>query len=47
MVWITFHELWHFLCITGQKTGNYQTKANGFGFEMLRKFKSKWGEEDE
>jgi len=40
MIWVFFHELHHFLCHTRQRTGHWQTKANAYGFEMLRKFKS-------
>jgi len=39
MVWIVAHELWHFLCKTKQEKGNYQTKANVFGFKWMREFK--------
>ena len=39
MVWVFFHEFHHFLCHTRQRTGHWQTKANAYGFELLRKFK--------
>jgi len=40
LIWIFFHELWHFLCHSKQKKGNYQTKANVFGFDMLEKYRN-------
>src|SRR3989344_7496656 len=39
MVWVFAHELWHFLCKSKQAKGNFETKANKFAFEMLRKYK--------
>jgi len=39
VIWILSHELWHYLCHTKQATGNYQTKANAYGFKILRQFK--------
>ncbi len=41
MVWVFFHELHHFLCHTKQARGDWQTRANAFGFEYLRKFKAR------
>lgn len=40
MIWILGHELWHYLCHTKQAKGNYQTKANAYGFALLRAFKN-------
>ncbi len=40
MVWVFFHEFHHFLCHTRQKNGSWQTKANAYGFELMRKFKN-------
>ena len=42
MIWLLGHEVWHFLCKTKQKKGNYQTQANKFGFEFLRNYKKKF-----
>jgi hypothetical protein len=39
MVFVLGHEMWHFLCKTKQEKGNRQTKANAFGYKMLREFK--------
>lgn len=38
-IWTLGHEIWHYLCHTKQVKGNYQTKANAFGFNLLRQFK--------
>jgi hypothetical protein len=38
MAFVFGHELWHFLCRTKQKSGNWQTKANKFGIEVLEAF---------
>ncbi len=40
VVWTFFHEFHHFLCHSGQAQGDWETKANAYGFEMLRKYKS-------
>lgn len=40
MVWIFFHEFYHFLCHSRQAAGRWETRANAFGFEMLRRFKA-------
>lgn len=40
MVWVFFHELHHFLCHTRQRSGDWETRANTYAFEMLRKFKA-------
>ena len=39
MVWTFFHEFHHYLCYTQQRTLDLETRANAFGFEMMRKFK--------
>ena len=38
MVWVVGHECWHFLCKTKQHKGNWETRANKFGFEWLAEF---------
>jgi hypothetical protein len=38
LVWVAGHECWHFLCKTGQRSGNWETRANRFGFEWLTEF---------
>lgn len=43
LVWVFFHEFRHFLCHTRQAVGDWQTKANAFGFEFLRTFKATVG----
>ena len=40
MVWTFGHELWHFLCVTKQQRGNYETKANRNAFELLKEFRN-------
>lgn len=39
LVFIFGHELWHFLCKTKQERGNWETKANKFGIEVLKAFR--------
>lgn len=46
LIWVFFHEFHHFLCHTRQQNGSWQTKANAYGFEMLRKFKGAFGAQD-
>ena len=38
LVWVAGHECWHFLCRTGQQKGNWETRANNFGFDWLEAF---------
>jgi hypothetical protein len=45
MVWIVGHETWHYLCKTRQLSGNWETRANRFGFEWLREFQGQTRDE--
>ncbi|MBN1844743.1 MAG: hypothetical protein JW810_03600 [Sedimentisphaerales bacterium] len=38
LVWIAGHECYHFLCKTRQLSGNWETRANRYGFECLAEF---------
>ncbi len=38
MVWVAGHECWHYLCKTRQMKGNWETKANHFGFDWAEEF---------
>ncbi len=38
MVWVAGHECWHYLCKTKQQKGNWETRANKFGFAWLEEF---------
>ena len=38
MVWVVGHECWHFFCKTKQHKGNWETRANKFGFEWLAEY---------
>lgn len=38
MVWIVGHESWHYLCKTKQEKGNWETRANKFGFAWAAEF---------
>lgn len=40
MVFIFGHEFWHFLCKTKQERGNWETKANKFGIEVLDTYRN-------
>jgi hypothetical protein len=40
LVWVFGHELWHRLCYLRLEKGNFQTRANAFGFSRLRAFKN-------
>lgn len=40
--WIVFHELWHFICKSGQDRGNTQSAANRFAFKETRRFLSEY-----
>lgn len=35
LVWVVGHECWHFLCKTKQESGNWETRANRFGFDWV------------
>ncbi|MEE8310713.1 MAG: hypothetical protein V3R77_00555 [Candidatus Binatia bacterium] len=39
LVFAAGHELWHFLCHTGQRTRDHETKANCHGFLWLEEFR--------
>lgn len=41
LVFAAGHEAWHFLCHSGQRKGDYETRANCNGFLWLREFQ-KW-----
>lgn len=38
IVWVAGHECWHYLCKTKQKKGNWETRANKFGFTWATEF---------
>ena len=38
LVFVAGHEFWHFLCHTGQRKRDHETKANCHGFAWLREF---------
>ena len=38
LVWVAGHECWHYLCKTKQQKGNWETRANNFGFDWLEEF---------
>lgn len=38
LVWVVGHEIWHYLCKTRQMRGNWETRANRFGFDWLARF---------
>jgi hypothetical protein len=38
LAFVAGHEIWHFLCHSGQRKGNHETKANCNGFLWLREF---------
>lgn len=40
LVFAAGHEFWHFLCHTGQRTRDHETKANCNGFLWLDEFRS-------
>jgi len=40
LVFAAGHEFWHFLCHTGQRTRDHETKANCHGFLWLDEFRS-------
>lgn len=39
LVFVAGHEFWHFLCHSGQRKRDHETKANCHGFLWLREFK--------
>ena len=39
LVFVAGHEIWHFLCHSGQRRGDHETKANCNGFLWLAEFK--------
>jgi hypothetical protein len=39
LAFVAGHEIWHFLCHSGQRKGNHETKANCNGFSWLREFR--------
>jgi hypothetical protein len=39
LAFVAGHEIWHFLCHSGQRKGDHETKANCNGFLWLREFK--------
>lgn len=38
LVFVAGHEFWHFLCHTGQRSGDYEVRANCHGFMWLGEF---------
>ncbi len=44
LVFVAGHEFWHFLCHTGQRKRDHETKANCHGFTWLREFQTWPGE---
>lgn len=45
LVFVAGHEFWHFLCHTGQRKRDHETKANCHGFAWLREFRAWRGPE--
>ncbi len=41
LVWVAGHECWHFLCKTKQHSGNWETRANKFGFQWVQQFNAR------
>jgi len=39
LVFVAGHEFWHFLCHSGQRKRDHETKANCNGFAWLREFR--------
>ena len=39
LVFVAGHEFWHFLCDSGQRRQDHETKANCHGFAWLREFR--------
>ena len=40
LVFVAGHEFWHFLCHSGQRKRDHETRANCNGFAWLREFRS-------
>jgi hypothetical protein len=40
LVFVAGHEFWHFLCHTGQRKRDHETRANCHGFAWLAEFRS-------
>ena len=40
LVFVAGHEFWHFLCHSGQRKRDHETKANCHGFAWLREFRA-------
>ncbi|HYC54669.1 MAG TPA: hypothetical protein VEL28_07010 [Candidatus Binatia bacterium] len=40
LVFVAGHEFWHFLCHSGQRKRDHETKANCHGFAWLREFRT-------
>ncbi|MFT4569785.1 MAG: hypothetical protein ACI8TX_002240 [Hyphomicrobiaceae bacterium] len=40
LVFVAGHEIWHFLCHSGQRKGDFETRANCHGFLWLAEFRS-------
>ena len=38
LVWVAGHESWHYLCKTGQMKGNWETRANRYGFAWSQEY---------
>jgi len=38
LVFVAGHEFWHFLCHSGQRSGDYEVRANCLGFMWLAEF---------
>ncbi len=40
LAFVAGHEMWHYLCHSGQRRADHETKANCLGFLWLREFKT-------
>jgi hypothetical protein len=40
LAFVAGHEVWHFLCHSGQRRGDFETRANCHGFLWLAEFRS-------
>src|SRR6185369_14321999 len=45
LVFVAGHEFWHYLCHSGQRKRDHETRANCNGFAWLREFRSWTGPE--
>jgi hypothetical protein len=45
LVFVAGHEVWHYLCHSGQRKGDHETKANCNGFAWLHEFR-RWSAND-